>query len=80
MANVVIRPEIRHDWQPFAQFDQTTFGIDASSSLLGDRCFPQWESEPTTDQKGRLDLSARRPFFDAFLSDGSTRDAVWHRC
>jgi len=29
MANVVVRPEIRHDWQPFAQFDQTTFGIDA---------------------------------------------------
>ena len=29
MANVVVRPEIRHDWQPHAQFDQTTFGIDA---------------------------------------------------
>lgn len=29
MANLVLRPEIRHDWQPFANFDQTTFGIDA---------------------------------------------------
>lgn len=29
MANLVFRPEIRHDWQPFKQFDQTTFGIDA---------------------------------------------------
>jgi hypothetical protein len=29
MANLVLRPEIRHDWQPFADFDQTTFGVDA---------------------------------------------------
>ncbi len=29
MANLVLRPEIRHDWQPYAQFDQTTFGVDA---------------------------------------------------
>jgi len=28
-ANVVLRPEIRHDWQPANRFDQTTFGVDA---------------------------------------------------
>jgi len=27
-ANFVLRPEIRHDWNPGANFDQTTFGID----------------------------------------------------
>lgn len=28
-ANFILRPEIRHDWQPFANFDVTTFGMDA---------------------------------------------------
>jgi hypothetical protein len=28
-ANLNIRPEIRHDWQPGNRFDVTTFGIDA---------------------------------------------------
>ena len=27
-ANVVVRPEVRQDWQPFRQFDETTFGVD----------------------------------------------------
>ena len=28
-ANVVLRPEIRHDWSPGNNFDETTFGMDA---------------------------------------------------
>ena len=28
-ANLVFRPEIRYDWQPFANFEQATFGVDA---------------------------------------------------
>lgn len=28
-ANFIVRPEIRHDWNPANDFDQTTFGIDA---------------------------------------------------
>ncbi len=28
-ANLTIRPEVRHDWQPGNAFDVTTFGIDA---------------------------------------------------
>ena len=27
-ANFVVRPEIRHDWTPAADFDQTIFGVD----------------------------------------------------
>ncbi|MCA9100237.1 MAG: outer membrane beta-barrel protein [Pirellulales bacterium] len=27
-ANFIVRPEIRHDWNPHNNFDQTTFGID----------------------------------------------------
>ena len=28
-ANLVLRPEVRHDWQPAGDFDRTTFGMDA---------------------------------------------------
>jgi hypothetical protein len=28
-ANLIVRPEVRHDWQPFDSFERTTFGMDA---------------------------------------------------
>lgn len=28
-ANIVLRPEVRHDWKPWNNFEETTFGMDA---------------------------------------------------